>query len=81
MTENDRLRHRVGLIAHGDVGVAYSGGHDAYQDFVRPRFFKAQFFKGSGLFWRSGNSGSYFHFQGSSFWLARRLKPRADQNG
>jgi hypothetical protein len=31
---------------------------------------KAQFFKGSGLFRRSGNSGSYFHFQGLSFWLA-----------
>jgi hypothetical protein len=30
MTENDGLRHRVGLIAHGDIGVTHSGRHHTH---------------------------------------------------
>ena len=42
MPEHDRLRHRIGLIAHGDVGVADAGRDKANQDLVGPRIFKLQ---------------------------------------
>ena len=34
VSENDRLRNRKGLIAHGDVGVADAGRDELHEDFV-----------------------------------------------
>jgi hypothetical protein len=42
MPQYDRLRHRVQLVAHGNVGVANAHGGDPDQHFIRAWSFNLQ---------------------------------------
>jgi hypothetical protein len=59
VSEHDRLRHRIHLVAHDHVGVAHAGGDDTHKHFVVARLAHAQFFDGEGPALVAHHSGSH----------------------
>src|ERR1700733_2475913 len=48
VSEHDRLRHRIHLVAHDHIGVAHAGRDNAHQHFVVARLAHAQLFNDEG---------------------------------
>ena len=44
VTEHDRQRHRIDLVANDDIGVAHAGRDDPHQHFVGARFLDGERF-------------------------------------